>query len=334
MKKKYKISLVIPCLNEEGNILSLYEGVKASLKGHSSYEIIFIDDGSRDATLANIVKLAATDKKVKYISFSRNFGHQMALKAGLEYSTGDVVISMDADLQHPPELIPEMIEKWKEGYDIVYTIRDDTGGEGGGGGGSMLKNATGRVFYSVINWLADFNMERGVADFRLIDRAVVDELRKFNESSLFYRGLVSWVGYRQTGISYCPGRRLSGATKYTFGAMFKLAAAGITSFSVKPLHVATIAGFLLSALSIVYAFYALAVYFFTDTAVSGWTSVLASILFIGGFQLIMLGILGEYIGKIFIETRRRPGFLVKGTNIKVEPESSSPRRERPPARPQ
>lgn len=309
MMEHCKISIVVPCYNEEGNVQYLHDKIIAALEGHKEYELIFVDDGSSDNTLANIVALAEQNDKVTYVSFSRNFGHQNALKAGFDHASGDCVISMDADLQHPPELIGAMLEKWQEGYDIVYTVRDDSRDN------HTFKKITSSIFYRLINSFANLKLNQGCADFRLLDRTVVEELKRINESVLFYRGLFGWLGFRQYGISYIPSERFSGTTKYSLRKMIAFALAGITSFSVKPLHFATLAGFALSGLATVYALYAVYIYFFTDTAVAGWTSVLASVLFIGGFQLIILGIIGEYIGKMFIEVKRRPHYIVKETNM-------------------
>lgn len=314
-----RVSIVIPCYNEEGNIPLLHERLSRLLASQQDYEIIFVDDGSSDATLTRIWGLSQQDGRVRYISFSRNFGHQNALKAGLDGASGDCVISMDADLQHPPELIDRMLEKWREGYDIVYTIRDDSRD------GNLFKKITSRLFYALINRFVDFKIERGAADFRLLDRRVVDVVRNFNESFLFFRGLMGWLGFRQFGISYTPGVRYAGHTKYSLRKMLSFALAGITSFSVKPLHFATVAGFLLSGMAALYALYAIYVYLFTNDAVAGWTSVLASVLFIGGFQLIILGIIGEYIGKMFVEIKGRPSYIVKESNM----EGARPRRVDP-----
>lgn len=310
MKNDFIVSIVVPCFNEEGNISLLYNKILNVLKENRNYEIIFIDDGSSDSTLTTIVELTKKDKNVKYISFSRNFGHQNALKAGLDYAGGDCVISIDADLQHPPEIINSMIDKWKDGYDIVYTVRDDSNDR------RFFKKITSLFFYRLINWFAGFKLDQGVADFRLLSRDVVDVIRNLNESFLFMRGLVWWIGYKQCGIKYIPGKRYSGQTKYSLRKMIAFALAGITSFSIKPLHFATFSGFLLSGLSGLYGLYAIYVYLFTHKVIAGWTSVLVSVLFIGGFQLIVLGIIGEYIGKMFIEGKRRPNYIIKCTNIK------------------
>ena len=304
-----KVSIIIPCCNEEGNILILYRRIIESLRGNRDYEIIYVDDGSSDNTLNNIVDLAKRDENVKYISFSRNFGHQNALKAGLDHAAGECVISMDADMQHPPELIGEMIEKWREGYDIVYTIRDDSSDQ------NVFKKMTSLLFYRMINWLANLKLYQGVADFRLLDSSVVRVIKNFNETFLFFRGLIEWIGFKQFGITYTPRERYSGRTKYSLRKMIAFALAGITSFSVKPLHLATLSGFLLSGLSGLYGLYALYIYFFTGRVIQGWTSVLVSVLFIGGFQLIILGIIGEYIGKMFIEGKKRPNYIKGGSRL-------------------
>lgn len=306
---KFSVSIIIPCYNEEGNIQKLYQKLKESLLCYPDYELIFIDDGSSDTTLDKISSLADQDQKVKYLSFSKNFGHQNAIKAGLDHARGDCVISMDADLQHPPELIGNLIDKWLEGYEIVYTTRDDSRD------GNFLKKTTSSFFYRIINVIANLKLDQGVADFRLLDRSVVDVLGRINESVLFYRGLIGWIGFKQCGIPYVPSQRHCGETKYSFRKMIAFAVAGITSFSVKPLHFATVAGFALSAFSALYALYAIYVYVFTHKAIPGWASVLVSVLFIGGFQLIILGIIGEYIGKMFMEVKKRPHYILRKTNI-------------------
>jgi polyisoprenyl-phosphate glycosyltransferase len=308
-EQKFLISIIIPCFNEEGNIQKLYQKLTESLLCYPSYEIVFIDDGSSDSTLEKISSLADQDQKVKYLSFSKNFGHQNAIKAGLDHASGDCVISMDADLQHPPELIGKLVDKWLEGYEIVYTMRDDSRD------GNFLKKTTSSFFYRFINVVANLKLDQGAADFRLLDRNVVDVLGRLNESVLFYRGLIGWIGFKQCGIPYVPNQRHCGVTKYSFRKMIAFAVAGITSFSVKPLHIATVAGFTLSAFSTLYALYAIYIYVFTHQAIAGWASVLVSVLFIGGFQLIILGIIGEYIGKMFIEVKNRPHYILRRTNI-------------------
>ncbi len=306
---KYQISIVIPCYNEEGNIKILYDNINLILSEYNT-EIVFVDDNSKDNTLSIIQDLADEDPRVKYVSFSRNFGHQSALRAGLEYASGDCVISMDGDMQHPPELLPQLIKKWEEGYDIVYTMRKDVENV------SFFKKVTSSLFYKLINSLSDIEINEGSADFRLLDKRIVKVLvNDITEYHLFYRGLISWIGYKQAGIEYIPNKRFSGKTKYSVGKMINFAIDGITSFSIKPLKLAILLGLFLSVLSGLYGLYALYMSIFTDETVKGWTSVLLSILFIGGVNMILLGIIGEYVGKLYIQSKKRPYFLVKKTNI-------------------
>lgn len=301
----FKVSVIVPILNEEGNIGILIEQVTNALKEYEDYELLFIDDGSNDRTLEIIKEQRAKNNKIQYLSFSRNFGHQNALRAGFDYATGDCVISMDGDMQHPPELISQMIEKWQEGYDIVYTLREDDPKL------PFLKRKTAEFFYSIMNRFADIKVEKGAADFRLVDRRVAEVIKSIKESSLFMRGMIAWLGFKQYGLHYVPKERHWGKTKYTFSKMMKLAMAGITSFSIKPLHISTMLGYIIATLAFIYGIYAIFMKFFTDTVVSGWTSVLVAVLFIGGVQMIMMGILGEYVGKLFIESKRRPNYVIK-----------------------
>jgi len=299
------ISIVIPAYNEAGNIKAIADKVSKELQETGSYEIIFVDDGSTDSTLHEIKKVAKNNQFVKYLSFSRNFGHQKAVKAGLDYAEGDCVISMDADLQHPPELINQLIEKWQDGYDIVYTVRKDMQGVG------FFKKTTSRIFYKLINWISDVDIPLGAADFRLLDNKVVNEIRKFKENYLFLRGLVSWLGYRQAGIEYAIQNRHAGSSKYTVRKMISFAIQGITSFSTMPLRISMLIGFVISFFAFLYMLYALFVKIYYQTALPGWTSILISVLFLGGIQLMFLGLIGEYLGKMFIETKNRPSYVIK-----------------------
>jgi len=304
-----KISIIIPCYNEEGNVELLYKKIKETLP-ENTIEFVFVDDNSNDNTLNILEELSLIDSNVKYLSFSRNFGHQNALRAGLEYSTGDCVISMDADLQHPPELLQEMIDKWNEGYDIVYTVRKDIENV------SKFKKVTASVFYNLINNLSDIEIKQGAADFRLIDKKIVRILvDNITEYHLFIRGIISWIGFKQTYIEYVPNKRFSGTTKYSLSKMINFAIDGITSFSIRPLKLAILLGLLISFLSAIYGVYAVVMAVFTDETLKGWASVLVSILFIGGINMILIGIVGEYIGKIYIQSKNRPYFLIKKTNI-------------------
>lgn len=301
------ISVVIPSFNEEGNVEIICNKL-VDLLDQKQLEIIFVDDGSTDQTLLNIRKLSKKYSCVKYLSFSRNFGHQSALKAGLDYSKGDCVVSIDCDLQHPPELITKMLEKWNSGYDIVYTVRDDSRTP-------FFKKMTAAIFYKLINSLSDLDIEPGAADFRLLDRKVVEIIKSNNERALFLRGLINWVGFKSFALKYLPNKRYSGVTKYSFKKMLMLATDGITSFSTKPLKLSTYLGFFLSLFSSVYAIYAIILHFTNNKVISGWTSVIISILFLGGIQLLILGIIGEYIGKMFIETKKRPMYIISDSNL-------------------
>lgn len=307
MKNSFKVSIIIPCYNEESNINQLYKSLSEHINDFS-YELLFIDDGSTDKTLDNIKTIASTNKQVKYISLSRNFGHQNALKAGYDSAKGDCVICMDADLQHPPELILEMINLWQKGYKIVTTKRNQDKSLG------LFKRITSRVFYKIINFLSEVKIENGTADFRLLDKQVVQELKKINEKFLFYRGLIPWLGFSQIQLEYIAPPRFSGKTKYSFSKMLHFASDGITSFSVKPLKVSIYLGFLIAFAAFLYILYAIYISVFTDNAVAGWTSTIISVLFIGGIQLIMIGIVGNYLGKLFMENKKRPNYIIKEKN--------------------
>ena len=308
---KPEISIVIPTYCEEGNIVELYEQLKRQLSKSEihSFEIIFVNDGSKDNSLEKIKELAIRDERVKYIHFSRNFGHQNALRAGLDFAKGGAVISMDADLQHPPELIPTLIAFWRAGNKVVYTKRKDKNDL------SFFKKLTSKMFYKLVNYLSETKLEEGTADFRLLDRSVVEALKNFNENNLFYRGIIPGLGFRQHGIDYIPNERFSGNTKYTFSKMVRFALIGITSSSAKPLYFSIYLGAFLALCSFFYALYAIYVSIFTTEAVAGWTSTIASILFIGGIQLMMLGIVGIYLGKLFSESKKRPNYIIEESNI-------------------
>ncbi len=307
-----KISIVIPTFNEEGNIEILHQKITEVFEqiAHSNFEVIYVNDGSTDSSLEKIKQLIQSDLKVKFISFSRNFGHQNALKAGLDHAEGDAVISMDADLQHPPLLIPEMIRLWKEGNEVVYSIRKD------GKELSFFKKMTSKLFYKIVNYLSDTKLEEGTADFRLLDKKVVNALSNYNESNLFYRGIIPTLGFKQIGIPYQPQERFSGTTKYSFSKMLKFALTGITSSSAKPLYFSIYLGLFFAVIAFLYGVYAIYISIFTDDAVLGWTSLIASILFIGGLQLIMMGIVGVYLGKLFTQSKNRPNYIID--EIKLE----------------
>jgi glycosyltransferase involved in cell wall biosynthesis len=303
--KDFKVSVIVPVFNEEGCLPGLTGRIVKVLAIYSDYEILFIDDGSKDNSLSIIKKLHSDNPKINFLSFSRNFGHQNALRAGTKFASGDCIISLDGDLQHPPELIPELVSKWIEGYDIVYTIRQDLKET------SFYKKFTGHLFYRVMNLVSDINLEQGEADFRLLDKTVALQLNNLNENAIFFRGMVKWLGFNQIGIEYMPEKRIWGKTKYSRKKMFALAISGITGFSLKPLRISTIIGISIAFFSLLYGIYALYIKFFTDNSIEGWTSVFFMVAFIGGVQLIMIGILGEYIGNVFIESKKRPHYIIK-----------------------
>jgi glycosyltransferase involved in cell wall biosynthesis len=307
-----KISIVIPAHNEEGNVALVYEKIRQVFSGLSNYdfEIIFVNDGSRDRTQQKLEELSRQYEKVKFIEFSRNFGHQPAVKAGMDNAHGNAVISMDGDLQHPPELIPEMIRKWEEGYDIVFTVRKYPKAI------SLFKRKTSDFFYKILSKLSDVNLTKGGgSDFRLMDARAVEVMRSFNEDDLFLRGLTSWMGFKQTGIDFTANERLSGQSSYNLKKMITFAFTGITAFSVKPLYIAAYLGFLFSGLSVVgYGIYVIHS-FITETEISGWASLIMTIVFFGGLQLIILGIIGIYLGKIFKQVKERPNYIIKNKNF-------------------
>ncbi|MDI6731801.1 MAG: glycosyltransferase family 2 protein, partial [Candidatus Margulisbacteria bacterium] len=269
-----------------------------------SFEIIFVNDGSSDRSLEILTKLNQSDPRVKYISFSRNFGHMLALTAGLDACNGEAAITIDADLQHPPEVIPELVEKWISGAMAVNTLRRDTQGAG------IIKKITAGFFYWLINRIAKINLPANAADYRLLDRKVIDTLKGVRERSRFLRGLISWVGYKQAFVEYTAEKRFAGRTKYSFSRMFAFAIDGITSFSSSPLKLSIYLGLIIAFFSFVYIVYALYIRLFTAQAIAGWTSVLVAVLFIGGIQLISLGIIGEYLSRVFDETKQRPLYII------------------------
>lgn len=308
-----KISIVIPAHNEEGNVSLIYQRIKevfsSELPGYR-FEIIFVNDGSRDDTQQKLEELAQRYEEVKFIEFSRNFGHQPAVKAGLDYANGNAVISMDADLQHPPELLPELIHKWEEGYDIVYTVRTYPKQI------SRFKRKTSDLYYRLLSMISDVNMkDGGGSDFRLMDASVVSVMREMNETDLFLRGLSNWMGFRQTGIRFTAGERASGESSYNLKKMMKFAFTGITAFSVKPLYLAAYLGFIFSLTAIlIYGIYVIHS-FVAKTEISGWASLIMTVVFFGGIQLIILGIIGIYLGKIFKQVKERPNYIVRSKNF-------------------
>lgn len=304
-EQKADISVVIPLLNEDGNIQVLYDALLPVVEKISpGYEIIFVDDGSKDKSFDCIQRICNQNNRVLGISFSRNFGHQIALTAGIEHSSGKIVVTMDADMQHPPEVILDLVKKYNEGFDIVNTIRKETADSG------AFKKMTSRWFYRIINNLSDIRIEPAAADFRLMSRKTVDAFLQLKEKDRFTRGLISWMGFKQAMIPYTAPSRFSGKSKYSITKMFRFAADGITSFSAKPLRISFFAGLIISLIGLLYSIYAVIEYFMGKT-IPGWTSILVSILIIGGMQLISIGIIGEYLARVFNEAKNRPMYLVK-----------------------
>ena len=300
------VSIVIPCFNEE-SVIDMTHKRLSEIVSPMRYrvELIYVDDGSSDNTFSRLEHIKAQSPNVRLISFSRNFGHQIAVTAGIEEANGDAVIVLDADLQDPPELIPDMLKLWGEGASVVYGVRKSRAGE------SKFKKFTAKVFYRIIGALSDVIIPHDTGDFRLIDRQVADALLKMPERDRYIRGMVSWVGFNQVPLYYHRDERAAGKTKYPLRKMIRFALDGIFSFSTKPLQVATYFGVFVSLLSVLGIFYALISRLFGDEWVPGWTLLFIGMMFLGGVQLIVLGVIGEYIGRIYGETKDRPLYLKK-----------------------
>ncbi|UOY92477.1 glycosyltransferase family 2 protein [Ectobacillus sp. JY-23] len=306
MTHTVRYSVVIPVYNEESVIHETYRRLQAVMETTGeTYELLFVNDGSQDHTAAIIKEYSAMNSSVKLIDFSRNFGHQIAITAGMDYASGDAIVVIDADLQDPPELILEMIEKWKEGYEVVYAKRIQRKGE------TFFKQQTAAWFYRVLRASTDVDIPVDTGDFRLIDRRVCDEMKRIQEKNRFVRGLFSWVGFRQTAIEYVRDERAAGETKYPLKKMVKLSLDGLTTFSYKPLKLAGYMGALLSIIGFVYMFMVLYQKLFLGNTVEGWASLIIIQLFFSGMILILLGIVGEYIGRIYDETKNRPLYIVR-----------------------
>lgn len=308
-----EISVIVPSFNEEKNVPLIYERLTSTLSQISDdYEIIFVNDCSKDNTLEVIKQLSKKDSHVKYISFSRNFGHQIAVSAGLDMCKGKAVVIIDGDLQDPPELILEMYKKYQEGYKVVYAKRKSREGE------TWFKKITAKLFYRFLAAMTSIEIPVDVGDFRLIDKVIVNHLRNMPEKSKYIRGQISWIGYKQTFVEYHRDARLYGKTNYPLKKMLRLAFDGITAFSDKPLKMASAIGIISAILSLLAIVYALISHFIFDSAVSGWTSLIISVLFIGGVQLITIGIIGEYIARINNDVRNRPLYIIEEENIEKE----------------
>lgn len=299
------ISIVAPVYNEEAILHELYRRVAETMDAlGESWELVLVNDGSYDRSLEIMHELHEKDPRVKIVSFSRNFGHQIAITAGMDYAQGDAVVIIDADLQDPPDVIAELIKKWREGYEVVYAVRKERKGE------SKFKLWTAALFYRLIDKITGVNIPRDTGDFRLLDRKAVDALRRMREHHRFMRGMSVWVGFKQTGVEYVREERYAGETKYPLRKMIRFALDGITSFSYFPLQLATYLGFIIAGISVVAILVTIVLRLSGSRAFYGQASTLVTVLFLGGIQLISLGIIGEYLGRIYDEVKQRPLYIV------------------------
>jgi dolichol-phosphate mannosyltransferase len=306
-------SIVGPVFNEVDSIRAFYDRVRQAMDGlEEPWELLLVDDGSRDGSAEAIRDLALVDPRVRPLLFSRNFGHQIALTAGLDFSQGKAVIVMDTDLQDPPELIPDLVEKWRAGFEVVYAVRTEREGE------SWFKKATAAAFYRLINRITDVEIPLDTGDFRLLDRRVVEVIKQMRERHRFPRAMVAWVGFRQTGVPYKRSARMVGETKYPFRKMFLLALNAVTGFSYFPLQLATYFGFICAGLSAVAIPVVIWLRLSGESALLGQATTLIAVLFLGGVQLISLGILGEYIGRLYDEAKGRPLYVLREDPQQVE----------------
>jgi glycosyltransferase involved in cell wall biosynthesis len=307
-----EISIVLPAHNEVGNIAAIAAAIAREMAPIASHEIIFVDDGSSDGTLAAI-RRAARGAGVRYVSFTRNFGHQAALRAGLRHAKGRGVILMDADFEHPPELIPQLVATWRGGTKIVATRRDDADTVSAG------KRLSSRLYYYLLDTIGDVRIEPGSADFMLLDRAVVDVVNGIEDQEIFLRGLVRWLGFSLATIPYARGTRQHGASSYSLRRMVELALTGIAAHSVRPLRFAIWLALGFAALGLLFVVYAVVSFLFVQHTVAGWSSIVAVIAILGAAQLLVLGIVGEYVGRTLRETRKRPNYIVAETEREIEP---------------
>lgn len=300
------LSAVVPCYNEAAGLPELYRRLKVACAAvGQSYEIVLINDGSKDATWTKIREISANDETVVGVNLSRNHGHQLALSAGLSLCRGEFILIIDADLQDPPELLSPMLQKMEEGADVVYGQRLTRKGE------TWFKKTTASIFYRLLNFLSDIEIPRNTGDFRLMRRKVLEALLSMPEQSRFIRGMVTWLGFRQVPLTYHRDERFAGETHYPVRKMLKLAIDAVTSFSIRPLRLSTYFGLGMGSLTVIYAFYLFIAWSLGGHVVSGWLSLMLVVLFIASAQFVIMGVLGEYIGRIFIESKRRPLFLIQ-----------------------
>ncbi|MBO9542048.1 glycosyltransferase family 2 protein [bacterium] len=300
------VSVIIPIFNEEEIIAELYRRMTVVMEGMAEpYELVLVNDGSRDTSLQKMQELAAKDQRLKIVDFSRNFGHQVAITAGMDHASGEAIVIIDADLQDPPEVIPRLVERWREGYDVVYAVRAKRHGD------TFFKRVTAAGFYRILHRITSVDIPVDTGDFRLMSRRAVDALKQVRERHRFIRGLVSWIGFKQIGVEFVREERFAGETKYPLKKMLKFAFDGITSFSFLPLQLATYLGFFASLLAFLGIFAVVGLKLFTSLPLPGWASLMVCTLLLGGVQLITLGIIGEYIGRIYDEVKQRPLYFTK-----------------------
>lgn len=310
LNNKIDLSIVVPVYNEEMIIDKLVERMSEAAKSITdSYEIIFVNDGSRDSSLQKLIAACERDDKLHYITFSRNFGHQIAISAGMDYAKGEAIVTIDGDLQDPPELIPEMYRQYKDGYKVVYAKRSKRKGE------TFFKLFTARMFYRLMARLVSFEIPLDVGDFRLISRDVLEYLKRMKEYDKYIRGQIAWLGFKSTYVMFDRDERQYGKTNYPFKKMLRLAFNGITAFSDSPLKMATSMGFIVCIISFLIAMYALYGYYFQQDTVPGWASTIISVTFLGGVQLLSLGVIGEYISRIINNVRDRPLYVIDKTDM-------------------
>jgi polyisoprenyl-phosphate glycosyltransferase len=312
------LSVVVPIFNEVETVRELYARLTRAVSPLGDYEVVFVDDGSRDNSWELLTELAVDDPHVRLIRLSRNFGHQIALTAGVDAARGEAIVTIDGDLQDPPDVIPALVARWREGYDVVYGVRTERPGE------TRYKLWTARLFYRLIQRLSSVEIPQEAGDFRLLSRRAADAFRSMPERARFVRGMTSWVGFRQIGVPYERAPRFAGSTKYPTRRMVRFAADAVTAFSTAPLRIVSTLGFTMVGFCALYLGYALYKRFFTDDTVTGWTTVIVLLLLIGGAQLIGLGVIGEYVGRTYDEAKRRPLYIVSDL-VHVDPDLTSSR---------
>ncbi|CAH2464199.1 MULTISPECIES: glycosyltransferase family 2 protein [Bacillus] len=316
------ISIVVPMYFEEEVAQECYNRLKSvMLQNNINYELVFVNDGSTDRTMEILSEISANDYRTKVVNFARNFGHQIAVTAGIAAAKGDAIVIIDADLQDPPEVIPELIAKWEEGYEVVYAKRKQRKGE------TWFKLLTAKYFYKFLNYMSDIDIPKDTGDFRIIDRKVADVFNQMTERNRFIRGMMSWVGFRQTYVEYERDERFAGETKYPLKKMIKFASDGIIAFSTKPLRIVMSLGLLSVLISIIVLLYTITVKIIGNDTQTGWASIMVAITFFSGIQLLGLGIVGQYIARIYDESKNRPIYIVKET-INIEKEATAQKKEK------